>query len=115
MKTLHLTDDQHDVLQGLVNRGLEDLRKYLQEVNDPRVDGYSDEEVEELEWINIEMGEVIQKCLNGLQPPPGYEVRCDGLFGEPYYVIENDDFGTIVTATYVYRENAVRAAWDVYN
>lgn len=112
MKTLHMTDKQYRVLEVLLDRGIEDLQAYLAETKDPRMDGYSDEEVAEMRRLESVDVVVLKKTIAGLQPPPGYAIRCDGLFGEPYYAIEDDEFGAIVSSTYERREHAVEVAWS---
>jgi hypothetical protein len=60
------------------------------------------------------MGWELHNVVAMIQAPPGYAIRLDGLFRKLYYAIEDDDFGTIVTATYERIEDAAAHAWRVY-
>ncbi|NWN81765.1 MAG: hypothetical protein HLX48_02045 [Halomonas sp.] len=65
MPTLHLTDKQFGALKVLVDRGVEDLASYLQE-GDPRMDGYSDEEVADLRRLDAHDADEIQALLDAV-------------------------------------------------
>lgn len=63
MPTLHLTDKQFGALKVLVDRGVEELASYLQE-GDPRMDGYSDEEVADLRRLEAHDATEVQALLD---------------------------------------------------
>ncbi|WBF17728.1 hypothetical protein [Halomonas elongata] len=65
MPILHLTDNQFGALKVLVDRGVEELATYLQE-GDPRIDGYSDEEVADLRRLEAHDADEIQALLDAV-------------------------------------------------
>lgn len=65
MPTLHLTDKQFGALKVLVDRGVEELASYLQE-GDPRMDGYSDEEVADLRRLDAHDANEVQALLDSV-------------------------------------------------
>ncbi|MDN3525282.1 hypothetical protein QWY79_08355 [Halomonas sabkhae] len=65
MPTLHLTDKQFGALKVLVDRGVEELASYLQE-GDPRMDGYSDEEVADLRRLEAHDADEVRALLDAV-------------------------------------------------
>ncbi|MBZ9574519.1 hypothetical protein [Modicisalibacter sp. MOD 31.J] len=51
IKAIYLTDEQYRAVQCLVKSGTDSLNEYLSDTKDPRMDGYSDEEVSDLRQL----------------------------------------------------------------